>query len=44
MLKNDRVILETEYFGSPDKTTKNMVKEVFEVYAQFLGKKSENID
>ncbi len=38
-LKNDKVILETEYFGSPGKTTKMQVDKAFEGYAQFLGKK-----
>lgn len=39
-LKNDNVILETEYFGSPDKTTKIKVTETFEKYLRFLGKKA----
>ena len=38
-LKNGTVIIETEYFGSPDKTTKKQVEEEFEKYAQFLGRK-----
>jgi hypothetical protein len=38
-LKNDKVILETEYFGSPAKTIQKQVEKEFEVYAQFLGKK-----
>jgi hypothetical protein len=43
-LKNDSIIFETEYFGSPGFTTKNRVKKSFEVYAQFLGKKTVNMD
>ncbi len=39
ILKNDKVIPEIEYFGSPDKTTKKQVNKSFERYAQFLGKK-----
>ncbi|HRX10531.1 MAG TPA: winged helix DNA-binding domain-containing protein [Draconibacterium sp.] len=37
-LKNDNVIPETEYFGSPDKTTKKQVNESLKHYAKFLGK------
>ncbi|HSO87646.1 MAG TPA: winged helix DNA-binding domain-containing protein [Draconibacterium sp.] len=40
-LKNDKVILETEYFGSPGKTTKKRVNEAFEDYAKFLGKNAQ---
>lgn len=38
-LKNEKVIIETEYFGSPDKTIQKLVEKEFEKYVQFLGKK-----
>jgi hypothetical protein len=40
IIKNDKINLDTEYFGSPDKATKSKVKEAFERYVQFLGKVS----
>lgn len=39
-IKNDKVILETEYFGSPGKTIQKQVEKEFEKYVQFLGKKA----
>jgi hypothetical protein len=38
-IKNDKVILETEYFGSPDKTIRKLVEKEFEKYVQFLEKR-----
>jgi hypothetical protein len=38
-IKAGKVALETEYFGSPDKTVQKKVEKEFEVYAAFLGKK-----
>ena len=40
-IKKEKVIPETDYFGSPGKTIQKQVEKEFEKYVQFLGKKTE---
>jgi hypothetical protein len=42
-VKNDKVFLETEYFGSPDELIKDKITAAFASYAHFIGKKPEII-
>ena len=43
-VKNDKVILETEYFGSHDNSTTDKITSAFASYAHFIGKKPEIIN
>lgn len=42
-VKNDKIFLETEYFGSPDELIKDKMTAAFASYAHFIGKTPEII-
>lgn len=42
-IKNDKVFLETEYFGSPDDSSKDKITAAFASYAHFIDKTPEII-